>query len=173
MCRKTRRSFTCSISRLAATPERDLVSSGIQQAPAVRAHGEFFSDHFNIEYATVEYMKVPDERDGPQACVWQVPDMVRASAFAGHAEYPDNTCNRRNNINENYAREIMELHTLGDGGYTQTDANRRAADGVDHRVTRCLVQLRPQRLRLEPVGGHGQTIPPSRPIPPARPAMAT
>ena len=30
--------------------------------------------------------------------------------------------NRRRGINENYAREVMELHTLGvDGGYTQKD----------------------------------------------------
>jgi len=32
------------------------------------------------------------------------------------------TNNRRRGINENYAREVMELHTLGvDGGYTQKD----------------------------------------------------
>ena len=30
-------------------------------------------------------------------------------------------------LNENYAREIMELHTLGvDGGYTQTDVTQAA-----------------------------------------------
>jgi uncharacterized protein (DUF1800 family) len=37
-------------------------------------------------------------------------------------EYLDNTRNRRPNVNQNYAREIMELHTLGvNGGYTQQD----------------------------------------------------
>ena len=37
--------------------------------------------------------------------------------------------NRRRGLNENYAREIMELHTLGvDGGYTQKDV---------HEVARC------------------------------------
>jgi uncharacterized protein (DUF1800 family) len=35
--------------------------------------------------------------------------------------YLDNEQNAANRINENYAREIMELHTLGvDGGYTRT-----------------------------------------------------
>jgi uncharacterized protein (DUF1800 family) len=35
--------------------------------------------------------------------------------------------NRRRGINENYARELMELHTLGvDGGYTQTDVQEVA-----------------------------------------------
>ncbi len=36
--------------------------------------------------------------------------------------YLDNVANRRQAPNENYAREIMELHTMGvDGGYTQDD----------------------------------------------------
>jgi uncharacterized protein (DUF1800 family) len=35
--------------------------------------------------------------------------------------------NRRNGLNENYAREVMELHTLGvDGGYTQKDVTELA-----------------------------------------------
>jgi len=35
---------------------------------------------------------------------------------------PDGTPARRTGINENYARELLELHTLGvDGGYTQKD----------------------------------------------------
>jgi uncharacterized protein (DUF1800 family) len=35
-------------------------------------------------------------------------------------EYLDNAKNAKGKVNENYARELMELHTLGvDGGYTQ------------------------------------------------------
>ena len=35
--------------------------------------------------------------------------------------------NRRRGLNENYARELMELHTLGvDGGYTQKDVQEVA-----------------------------------------------
>lgn len=85
---------------------------------------EFFSDHFNIEYVTVEYMKVPDERNVPRAhALGKFPAMVRASAHSpAMLEYLDNTRNRRNNVNQNYARELMELHTVGvDGGYTQDD----------------------------------------------------
>jgi uncharacterized protein (DUF1800 family) len=45
-------------------------------------------------------------------------------------EYLDNTRSRGTNVNQNYARELMELHTLGvDGGYTQTDVEE---------VSRCL-----------------------------------
>jgi uncharacterized protein (DUF1800 family) len=41
--------------------------------------------------------------------------------------YLDNHLSRRNGLNENYARELMELHTLGvDGGYTQKDVQEVA-----------------------------------------------
>lgn len=41
--------------------------------------------------------------------------------------YLDNNNNRAGKINENYARELMELHTLGvDGGYTQHDVQELA-----------------------------------------------
>jgi uncharacterized protein (DUF1800 family) len=41
--------------------------------------------------------------------------------------YLDNWQSRRGAINENYARELMELHTLGvDGGYTQKDVQEVA-----------------------------------------------
>ena len=44
--------------------------------------------------------------------------------------YLDNTANRKGVPNENYARELMELHTLGvHGGYTQRDVKE---------VARCL-----------------------------------
>ena len=40
---------------------------------------------------------------------------------------PQQANNRRNGLNENYARELMELHTLGvDGGYTQKDVTEVA-----------------------------------------------
>ena len=41
--------------------------------------------------------------------------------------YLDNTRNVARGLNENYAREVMELHTLGvDGGYTQNDVTTLA-----------------------------------------------
>ena len=40
---------------------------------------------------------------------------------------PNNQQKRRNGLNENYARELMELHTLGvNGGYTQQDVTQVA-----------------------------------------------
>jgi uncharacterized protein (DUF1800 family) len=85
---------------------------------------EFFSDHFNIAYVDVAYMRVPDDRDvARRHALGKFPDMVRASAHSpAMLEYLDNTRNRGNSPNQNYARELMELHTVGvDGGYTQDD----------------------------------------------------
>src|SRR6202042_302368 len=42
-------------------------------------------------------------------------------------QFLDNAENAANKINENYARELMELHTLGvDGGYSQHDVEELA-----------------------------------------------
>ena len=50
-------------------------------------------------------------------------DLLRATMFSPQMlVYLNNAQNARGHINENYAREVMELHTLGVGsGYTQTD----------------------------------------------------
>ncbi|HET6251224.1 MAG TPA: DUF1800 domain-containing protein [Tepidisphaeraceae bacterium] len=50
-------------------------------------------------------------------------DMLFASArHPAMLEYLDNKLSKRNEWNENYAREVMELHTLGaDQGYTNQD----------------------------------------------------
>jgi hypothetical protein len=123
----------------------------------------FWSDHFNIYYPKVNYLKLIDEREVIRKhALGKFPDMLRASAHSpAMLEYLDNTRSRGRNVNQNYARELMELHTLGvDGGYTQTDVEE---------VTRCLtgwtIQGRGQ-FRFDP-NGHdftektvlGQTIP--------------
>jgi uncharacterized protein (DUF1800 family) len=85
---------------------------------------EFWSDHFNIYYEKVGYLKTLDDRDVIRKhALGKFPDMLKASAHSpAMLEYLDNTRSRGKNTNQNYAREIMELHTLGvDGGYTQTD----------------------------------------------------
>lgn len=52
---------------------------------------------------------------------------VSPNADRGYARQPLNTQRPRRGINENYARELMELHTLGvDGGYTQKDVQEVA-----------------------------------------------
>ena len=53
------------------------------------------------------------------------PDLMRRPGTL--ADLPAGAQNRRRGLNENYARELMELHTLGvDGGYTQKDVQEVA-----------------------------------------------
>jgi len=55
-------------------------------------------------------------------------DLLTATVFhPAMLQYLDNAQNAAGHINENYAREIMELHTLGVGaGYTQKDVQELA-----------------------------------------------
>ncbi len=87
---------------------------------------EFWTNHFNIAAAAAPevYYKVVDDRDviRPHA-LGSFPTMLKASARSlAMLYYLDNVSNTKSGPNENYARELMELHTLGvEGGYTETD----------------------------------------------------
>lgn len=62
--------------------------------------------------------------------------------------YLDNEQNAANRINENYARELLELHTLGvDGGYTQQDVQElaRVLTGVGINMSGAMPKVRPDR----------------------------
>lgn len=55
-------------------------------------------------------------------------DLLKATVYhPAMLLYLDNANNKKDHINENYARELMELHTLGvDAGYTQDDVQNLA-----------------------------------------------
>lgn len=66
--------------------------------------------------------------------------------------YLDNQLNARGAANENYARELMELHTLGvDGGYTQNDvievARALTGWGIAGNAARPVTPVGPTTLR--------------------------
>lgn len=87
---------------------------------------EFWSDHFNIfvEKGSCFYLKTVDDREVIRRnAMGSFRDLVWASAHSpAMLIYLDNQANEKSHPNENYARELMELHTLGvDGGYTQQD----------------------------------------------------
>jgi uncharacterized protein (DUF1800 family) len=87
---------------------------------------EFWSDHFNIfvEKESCFYLKTVDDREVIRKhALGNFRDLVMASAHSpAMLVYLDNQVNEKSHPNENYARELMELHTLGvDGGYTQVD----------------------------------------------------
>lgn len=116
-------------------PEK-MVTRELQQATLLRAiysrrqlyevMVNFWSDHFNISQQKDDcaWLKTLDDRDviRPHA-LGKFRDLLHASAQSpAMLVYLDNQENHAGNPNENYARELMELHTLGvDGGYTQHD----------------------------------------------------
>ena len=90
---------------------------------------DFWTNHFNIDIHKVNELKVIDDRDviRPNA-LGKFSDLLKASAHSpAMMDYLDNSRSRKEHPNQNYAREMMELHTLGvDGGYTQTDVSEVA-----------------------------------------------
>ena len=87
---------------------------------------EFWSDHFNIfaGKADCAWLKVVDDREVIRKhALGRFRDLLLASSTSpAMLVYLDGRANVAGVPNENYAREILELHTLGvDGGYTQRD----------------------------------------------------
>jgi uncharacterized protein (DUF1800 family) len=121
------------------------VQTGLTRATLLRAiHGkrqlfermvEFWGDHFNIsigENGLPEYLRTEfDWAVIRTHALGKFPDMLRACAHsAAMMVFLNNDLNISGNPNENYARELMELHTMGvDNGYTQQDVQE---------VARCL-----------------------------------
>jgi len=90
----------------------------------------FWTDHLNInlEKGDCIYLKPSDDRLVIRAhALGKFKELIRASATSpAMLVYLDGKENQKKEPsdvpNENYARELLELHTLGvDGGYTQAD----------------------------------------------------
>src|SRR6266545_747541 len=111
---------------------------------------DFWSNHFNIFIGKnqVKWLKTADDRDVIRThALGKFRDLLLASAKSpAMLVYLDNAENikpgaRRGKIdgglNENYAREVMELHTVGaDGGYTQDDVTTVARALTGWTITR-------------------------------------
>lgn len=90
---------------------------------------EFWTDHFSIDINKAGILKTVDDREVIRKnALGNFFDMVKASAHsAAMLYYLDNTNSRIPTPNQNYARELMELHTLGvEGGYSQQDVTEFA-----------------------------------------------
>ena len=91
----------------------------------------FWFNHFNVhQYKSNLRVMVGDYEDHalrPRA-LGKFRDLLIASAtHPAMIRYLDNEQNGAGRINENFAREVMELHTLGvDGGYSQKDVQELA-----------------------------------------------
>ncbi|MYM23903.1 DUF1800 family protein [Duganella sp. FT135W] len=91
----------------------------------------FWMNHFNVHQGKANLrVLVSDYEESairPHA-LGKFRDLLSATLrHPAMIRYLDNEQNAANRINENYAREIMELHTLGvDGGYSQNDVQQLA-----------------------------------------------
>ncbi|MES2319765.1 MAG: DUF1800 domain-containing protein [Pseudomonadota bacterium] len=92
---------------------------------------DFWYNHFNVfaGKGSGRAMVASYERDAIRPFVFGK-FRVMLGATAKHPAmlyYLDNQLSKAGALNENYARELMELHTLGvDGGYTQKDVTELA-----------------------------------------------
>lgn len=92
---------------------------------------DVWTDHFNIWLfdGISTNQKTWDDANVIRAnALGSFPAMLIASAHSpAMLDYLNNNTNTRTAPNENYARELMELHSLGvDGGYTQEDVQQVA-----------------------------------------------
>ena len=90
----------------------------------------FWLNHFSVHQGKHNLRAmVGDYEDTIRAhALGKFRDLLRATVFhPAMLRYLDNEQNAAGRINENYARELMELHTLGvDGGYVQKDVQELA-----------------------------------------------
>jgi uncharacterized protein (DUF1800 family) len=115
----------------------------------------FWFNHFNVhQYKNNLRVLVGDYEDQalrPRA-LGRFRDLLIASAtHPAMIRYLDNEQNAAGRINENYAREVMELHTLGvDGGYSQKDVQElaRVLTGLGINLTDKMPNVRPNQREL-------------------------
>lgn len=85
---------------------------------------EFWRNHFNVDVNKVPFLATHFEEHALRKHVFgKFDELLLATAqHPAMLVYLDNFVSNVRGINENYARELMELHTLGvDDGYTQND----------------------------------------------------
>ena len=91
----------------------------------------FWLNHFNVHQykSNIRALLGDYEENALRAhALGKFRDLLRATVYhPAMLRYLDNEQNAVNRINENYARELMELHTLGvNGGYSQRDVQELA-----------------------------------------------
>jgi uncharacterized protein (DUF1800 family) len=127
---------------------------------------EFWTDHLNVFQGKGDcaWLKTAEDRDVIRShALGKFRDLVRASALSpAMLVYLDGQQNHKGRPNENYARELLELHTLGvHGGYTQKDVmeTARALTGWDVKEKRGKVEFVADRHDDGEKTILGQTLP--------------
>lgn len=141
--------FEVATQMIAATQYRQMFS----QRQLFEIMVEFWSNHFNIHLVNGlgPTLKPHDDQQVIRMhALGNFRDLLHASAKStAMLFYLDNFFNQAVAPNENYARELMELHTLGvDGGYTETDVKE---------VARCFTGWT-LRFPGDPGGDYGEFV---------------
>ncbi|HVG24445.1 MAG TPA: DUF1800 domain-containing protein [Thermoanaerobaculia bacterium] len=102
---------------------------------------DFWLNHFNVfaPKRVTSFLIADYERDTIRPRIWgRFEDLLLATAKSpAMLVYLDNARSRNEALNENYARELMELHTIGvDAGYTQKDVTELARVLTGWSITR-------------------------------------
>jgi len=115
---------------------RNLTEARIQRAVKSNRHllervVDFWADHLNVphDFASLRLFRTVYDREViREHALGYFPDILMASAkSAAMLTYLNGSENVAGAPNENYAREVMELHTLGvDGGYNENDIQELA-----------------------------------------------
>jgi uncharacterized protein (DUF1800 family) len=124
--RTRRRQDAQKLQRLRAWWVRRMVASNrqLEEKMTLFWHGHFTSGYRDVRNAY--HMAIQNDLFREHA-TGNFGDLVRAiSRDPAMLEYLDNNRNNRRAPNENYARELMELFTLGEGNYTEKDVKEAA-----------------------------------------------
>lgn len=109
----------------------------------------FWHDHFATAYSAIDDMSTAIARQHltlRSLAAGNFGELLRAVIRdAAMLHYLDNTSNSKHSPNENLAREFLELFTLGEGAYTESDVKNAAKALTGFSVA----SLRDQQFRFE------------------------
>lgn len=127
-----RQAYQQELTRLAREAQQRFVLRALYSPyPLQEQMTWFWLNHFNVNMRKDNIRALVGDYENaairPHA-LGKFRDLLGATAHhPAMLRYLDNTQNAANRINENYARELMELHTLGvGGGYSQGDVQELA-----------------------------------------------
>lgn len=147
---KARRAYQLSMNTLAKEARSRFILRSLYSRDQMRERMTWFwLNHFSVQAAKSDIRAtVGDYEDKIRdRSLGQFRDLLEATLrHPAMLRYLDNTVNAAGKINENYAREILELHTMGVGsGYSQKDVQElaRILTGVG-------INLNPESPQIKP-----------------------
>lgn len=104
----------------------------------------FWHNHFTSEYRVVKspYMMFEQNMLYRNNALGNFAELLqKSSQDLAMLVYLDNNSNKKSHANENYARELLELFTVGEGNYSEEDIKEAARAFTGYRVNRKTAKL--------------------------------